>query len=118
MAEFYTGLASTAQSLLIKFGQAVTLTRRTTSFFDPYEGVEAYTETSITGYGAAFDYATNEIDGATIQAGDVKMLLNAVSTSPAPGDTWTSGADVWQVVDVKRMAPSGTVVAYELRLRK
>jgi len=114
---FYSGMQATAINLLTKFGQLVTITRETVTAFDPVLGSETKTTTTFTGYGALFNYEQSEIDGATIQRGDSRLVLQSLSAAPAVDDFATVDGRVYRVMNVTTTAPGGTVVIYELQLR-
>jgi hypothetical protein len=115
---FYSGLATTATNLLTKYGQTVTLSRVTGATFDPTTGVDSGGSTTTwTGKGASFNYNSSEIDGAMIQESDIRLLLEAVSTTPAIGDQVTVDSVAYHVVSVNETSPGGVVVKYDLQLR-
>ena len=115
---FYSNLAAVATKLLTDKGQLLTFSRETTLAFDPVTGTNTVTTSTFTGYGAAFDYNRNEIDGSIIQRGDIRLILNATDTAPATNDTTVIDGVTYRVMSIKKTAPAGTVVAYELQLRK
>ena len=119
MSAFYTNASNTARSLLLKFGQAVTLTGTSSSGeYDPATGeVITPTTSSVTGVGALFGYNANEIDGTIIQSGDSKLTLYT-NGSPEIGMTTVLNGSTWRVESIDTLAPAGEVVYYVLRLRK
>jgi len=114
---FYTDLAAVALRLLTDKGQQVTFSRETTSSFDPGTGINTTTTSTITGYGAAFDYNKSEIDGTIVVKGDIRFLFEAGS-APQQDDTVTIDSIGYRVMDVKKTSPAGTDVLYECQLRK
>lgn len=120
----YTELATVADELLAEFGQAVTIRHRTAGAYDPATGSVTVTTTDETGRAALFDFGlhqsgTSFTAGALIQAGDKQMLLSPVGiTAPKPGDHAIAAGVTWNVSAVKETAPAGTVVIYELLLRR
>ncbi len=118
MAFDYSKTATSTDRILTKFGQEVTITRRTAGTYDTSTGVSAVTETTQSGIGAIFDWQNRDVDGTTIKTGDRRLLLSAVDiTAPVVNDTVTVGSVVFTVMQVKPLAPSGTVVLYEINLR-
>jgi hypothetical protein len=116
---FYANAFNTAKSLLTKYGQVVTLSGSSSGgSFDPATG-EPTTETieTVSGVGALFGYKTNEIDGTIILAGDSKLTMSTTGT-PTVGMTTTLNGSVWRVMAVDEIAPAGSVVYYNLQLRK
>lgn len=118
MVDFYTGLAATATRLLTGKGQTVTFTRRTVSAFNATTGTPTNTTTTFTGKGAVFDYNQSEVDGAVILSGDQRLILEAVTTAPIIGDAATVNSIKYRVMNVNTVNPGGTVVIYQLQLRK
>lgn len=113
----YAILANTATSLLTDNGQNLTFGRETSSGFNPVTGVDTTASSTYTGYGAGFDYKKSEVDGEVIQNGDVRLILQAVTTAPLIGDTVTYNGSVYRVMNVNEVSPGGTVVIYKLQLR-
>lgn len=118
MPSFYSGLAVVATNLLTSKGQSVVFTRKTTSIFNPVKGRNNTTTSTFSGNGAAFDYNRSEIDGEVIQRGDIRLILEATTTAPALGDTAVIDSVTYRVMNVKPTSPGGTVVMYEVQLRK
>jgi hypothetical protein len=123
---FYARLQNTAQKLLKGKGQSVTLTKVTAGTYDPATGGFTGAGTSTqTAYGAVFDYGAKQIDGTLIKAGDKQLLLSAVKTdgtaltAPVLGDTVSIGSVTYTLVEpLKEINPAGTIVMYEVNLRK
>lgn len=116
---FYTDLANVATQLLTDKGQQITITRNVVSSLDPVTGIATPgTAVTITGYGAAFDYNKSEIDGTLIRNGDIRLIFQATSTAPEVDDIATVDSIDYRVMAVNKSAPAGTVLKYELQLRK
>ncbi len=115
---FYSNLANVALKLLKDKGQLLTISRETSSGFDPILSDNTVLASSFTGYGAAFDYRKSEIDGEIVQAGDIRLLLNATSIPPEINDTVAVNGGVYRVMAVTETSPAGTPVIYTLQLRK
>jgi len=118
VADFYNNLKSVASSLLQDKGQQVTFTRAGSAAFNPVTGANTKSESTFTGYGAAFDYNKAEIDDVVVQRGDIRFLLEATTTAPENDDTVSIDSESYRVMNVKKTSPAGTVVVYELQLRK
>lgn len=120
----YTELAAVADELLAELGQAVTIRHRTAGAYDPATGAVTVTTTDEAGNAALFDFGLHQFGtsfaaGALIQAGDRQMLLSPVGISaPKPGDQAIASGVTWSVEAVKETSPAGTVVIYELLLRR
>ena len=111
----YTDLQATASSLLASYGQAVTFTRSTKAAFVPGTGVTK-TDTTYTASLIVDNYSAAEIDGNTVQAGDMKVISYS-STAPEVDDTATVNGTKYRVMRIDPIAPDSTVVAYELQFR-
>ena len=118
MANFYSNLASVASRLLSSYGQSVTFSRETSTGFDPVTGTDTTTASSFSGNGAIFAYNANEVDGEVVQSTDMRLMLEAVDTTPLIGDTCTVDSTDYRVMFVRETSPAGTVTHYELQLRK
>jgi hypothetical protein len=115
---FYGGLQATASRLLTDKGQLLTFSRKTTTVFNPVKGKNNSTTSTYTGYGAAFDYKTREIDGVKVQESDIRLLLQATDTVPAINDTTTIDSVIYKILKIDKVSPGGTVVYYEIQLRR
>jgi hypothetical protein len=123
--EFYSKMQATANRLLKGKGQEITLTRQAAGAYDPATGTAAVTTTTQTAYGAMFEYGDKNIDGTLIKEGDKQLLLSAFKTdgaalmAPVLGDTVSIGGVTYTLVEpLKEVNPAGTVVMYEVNLRK
>ena len=122
---FYAELAADTQELLAEFGQAVVLRKVAAGAYDPATGTVTQTETNHNTVAALFDF-TGVQSGqmfapeTAILAGDKQCLMSPqVTAVPAPNDKVVdAGGTVWQVAGMKEVNPAGTVVLYELLLRR
>ena len=111
-------MAITANKLLIKFGQSVTLTRLASAAYDPATSSATITETTQTGRGAIFDYGNHAINGTQILTGDKQLYLSAIGiVPPLVGDKVTVNSSVYTLVDIKQLSPAGELVLCECQLR-
>lgn len=121
MAFDYAPLVATAARLLAEFGQTVTLTRVTPGAYDPVTGTNAAGTTATQSAAAVLlDYSAAEsgaqfADGSMVQIGDKKVLIQASGLAWAP-DALTTVTDVagvvWQLEQVRTLAPSGVALMY------
>ena len=118
MSLFYPNLSSVASTLLKSRGALLTFSRETSSVHDPASGKNTTTTSTYTGYGAAFAYNQSEINGNTIKNGDINLLLEAVTTEPAQGDSVTIDSITYRMMAIKKTSPAGTPVIYEIQLRR
>lgn len=116
----YARPLATADRLLTKFGQAVSL-RRTTSSGPAYEPTLVTADYATVA--AILDYNVRQIDGENIQATDRRALVAAGPlttlgiTSIAPPDSIVVGGVAVPVVRAMPLSPASTVVMYECQLR-
>lgn len=113
-----TKLSAVAQRLLAKYGQSMTLSRDTPGSYDPATATVTNTTTTAADSGVIFPYADglSMVEGSLIQRGDQQVFIN-IATAPRPADRLTVGAKVYNVINVKEIAPAGTSVLYELQVR-
>lgn len=118
MSEFYDNLAETASELLEEFGTDLVLTRVASGAYDPDTGDVTNTETTHTGFGAAFDYESRDIDGTKIKAGDQRILISVTGMAePEADDRVTVNGKTFTVVRSRTLAPAGVPVVFEVQAR-
>lgn len=110
---------ATAERLLQRFGEAVTLTYTTDSVIDPATGdVDHEGETVIvTGNGYPADYMAKDVDGANILQGDIRLIVEKLSVRPQKGWTATVDSKSYRVMDVKTIRKTGVDVITICQLR-
>jgi len=111
--------ADKATAALSKFGASVALVRiaqdTQTNLWDP----PAQTAATYQGKGLLLSYAAHMVDGTTIQAGDVKLMLAAdIATTPVAGDFVDVKTERYRVMRVEPYQPGGEVLYYDLQLRR
>jgi hypothetical protein len=113
----YTRTRATAERLIARFGQTGAL-RRTVGDADPFNPVQTTTDYSCTF--AVLDYAKKDVDGTLIKQTDQMVYLSTsgLSVTPETTDRLVVGGAVLTVVNVKPLSPAGTVVYYELQVRR
>lgn len=112
----YTATAATATRLLTRFGAAAVLKRQNSDEYDADSASVLVTETELAVIAAVFDYPARYVDGTLIKSGDKQALLGP-AYAPAQGDRMEWNDSDWVVVNVKAIAPSGTVVMHECQIR-
>ncbi len=114
---FYDRMAQTANRLIDKYGRSITFRRATLSGsnFNPTVATEDFTATA-----AIIDYSSREIDGTNILAGDKRALVKVedLEIEPQPTDICFIGGVKHKVVQVRPTNPGGTVVMYDVQLRR
>ena len=114
----YANTASTADRLLKRFGTTTQLTREEVGAYDPATGAAPVTTTEQDVTAAVFDYPQRYVDGTKILAGDRQCFLSAVGIfEPKQGDRFAWDGQSMVVVAVKKLAPAGLAVLYELQVR-
>lgn len=113
----YTRTRATAERLLSRFGQIGAL-RRTVSAGDVFNPTQTTTDYPCTF--AVLDYARGLIDGTLIQQSDQMVYLSTagLAVEPAVTDQLVVGGSPLTIVNVKPLAPAGTVVFWELQVRR
>lgn len=118
MASFYEGLAVVAANLLDKYGQLISFSRQTGGTYDPIlENESGASTTTFTGNGAAFNYNKSEVDGTVVKFGDVRLVVETLTTEPAQNDECTVDGIVYRVMAVEPVSPGGTTVINKVQLR-
>lgn len=119
----YARQINSVHQAMIKKGQAVTITRRASGTYDPTTGTTAVTDTTQAGYGVPSSYKQNEIDGALVQQGDVKLLLSTKQsdgtsiTKPQVNDEVTLSSRTFTIQSVSEVWPGGDAILYTCQLR-
>lgn len=118
MSAFSDQMSELALGLLTEFGEAVSFTNTTEGAYNPSTGSTASgSDVVFAGFGSPQDYDASEIDGTTIQQGDVRLYVNATSQAPETGDAVTLDSRVYRVLQVRRYALNSENVLYELQIR-
>ena len=124
----YARTRATAERLIARFGQVGAL-RRTTSNNDPFNPGMTTADHRCTF--AVLDYAKKDIDGSLIRQTDQLVYLSTAGLTISPetqdklivGGTWQASpvklnGTVMTIVNVKPLSPAGTVLMWELQVRK
>jgi hypothetical protein len=113
----YAASQKTANKLIDRFGQAVSV-RRFAATGDAWNPTRTYVDHATTG--AVVEYANAEIDGTRVLETDRKCFskVGSLTITPAVGDRLVVGSDDLAIVSVKPLNPAGVAVMYELQVRK
>jgi len=111
---FYDGIKAKAKALIGRFGLPLVFERKEETY-TPGRGSVSVTD-DISGVGVFDNYSAAEINGTTILSGDIRVYF--VGDLPAVNDTIDYSGSTWRVVNVNRIAPGGTDVLYDVRIRK
>lgn len=111
--------AAQAAKLLNKFGEAVSITFAGTASFDPITGEPATPSAGTTFSAKAYagKYISSDVDGAVIQANDIRLLLEIIPQRPVRGCTVLVDGTTYRVMDVQAIRKSGVDVIYICQLR-
>lgn len=116
----YAVMALTADELIAEFGAAATLSRTVAGGYDPETGISAPESVDVQNITAVcIDFDAKFIDGSLIIRGDKQVFVSAQDvTPPAAGDKFTWQGAEYSVIAVTPLSPAGTVLLYELQVRK
>lgn len=118
MSNDYLEDRADADELIAEFGQSATLRRPVSggTAYNPTEGAPDDHVATI----VVLEYDQREIDGARVLATDKKVLLakGSLSVEPVASDKLVIGGAEHAIVDVRPLSPGGTVVMYELQVRR
>lgn len=113
----YTKPRATAERLIKRFGQSVTL-RQKTSSGPAHNPTIVNVDNACTGL--VLEYNSNEIDGTLILTGDKKLMLSTqgLSVTPNASDTMIIDGHNHTIEDIAHLSPAGTVILWEIQIRK
>lgn len=109
-----------AARLLREQGELVTFSvAGATPAFDPITGQaqQADPPTMFTAYGYPSKYHRNEVDGESVRAGDVRLVLERASTQPEQGNMAFVDGVNYRVMAVRPVRKSGIDVIFICQLR-
>jgi hypothetical protein len=118
----YARSQATALRLLGSFGQAVTRRTVTAGAYSPSTGSATVTTADTSRTGAILDYSGSQqgeryIRGNLVKGEDRQLLLDG--TGPAElSDRYVIGGTEYAVVSVSEIAPAGTIVMFDIHLRR
>lgn len=111
--------AAAAKALLTKFGELVALTKPGVPSFDPVTGEPVSGTVGITYAAKGYPgrYVTTDVDGTSIQQGDIRLVLELLPERPDRG--WMAAVDGkdYRVMDVKAIRKAGEDVLTICQLR-
>lgn len=114
-----TNLAATASRLLTRYGETVTVNAPDTGGYNPITGAPGDSEpgASYTGKGYPGRYQKSEINGTTIQSGDVRLVLELIASRPQVGWSVTIDSETYRIMDVNPIRRTAEDVIYICQLR-
>lgn len=115
----YSEVAANALETLTEFGRDVVRRAFSAGVYDPATGLVTPTTADTTRKGALFDFGAGQTleRGTLIQGGDKRLLLDATATV-APQDHFVIGGVEYVIVSLGEINPAGTVVLYDIHLRR
>ena len=111
--------AQTASKLLAKYGEAVSIIFPVYGGTDPITGavIGTNTSTTITGKGYPALYQKQDIDGTSIEAGDIRLILELISTPPDVGCLALVDSTTYRIMNVQPIRLTGEDVIYICQIR-
>lgn len=119
MAFNYQATAATARTLITRFGKTATFTLagQSGSGTDPFGNpVSSTPDTNYAGVGVFLAYSTREVDGSTIERGDLRIVYSGVR--PVLNATVSHDGETWRVINVDPLTPANDNVLYTIQVRK
>ena len=125
---FATKLRTSANALITKFGDGMTVTFSRASGF--YSGATEDADTSYTvstmapiewtAPAVVVQYEEREIDGSTVKRGDRRLLISAeaLEYTPTTDDRVTISGQEHAIVSVLPVQPGETAIYIELQVRR
>lgn len=117
MATFYEEMAATATDLITQFGRDVSLVR-TSGTPDPIEGEMSGPTEELLPTKGVFVSSTVRWVAESLAAGADRVCLIDASVEPKMADVLQAGSEVFAIVDIKRINPAGTPLAYVLHVKR
>lgn len=114
---FYSDMAAEASSLLVEFGETVTLKHKTGGSVDPVAGTVSGSEQSIVANGYPGEFNKNEIDQTNILSTDVRLILEKTTVIPAPNHTIDLGGKTYRVINNRQVGLTSDNVINIVQLR-
>lgn len=122
MANF-AKLAATAKRLIEKNGRTVTLKKRGQAVADPthpWRGADEAGVVSVDVKAVILDYVLTPDTSDFVKRGLKRALVAALSATEDLRDftIMTDGAETWELLECKTLAPADTRLLYEFQVRK
>lgn len=115
----YEALQLDALELLSEFGAPMQVFFVENGDYDPDTGATKVEKKAIL-KGVVLPIDSSDINGTSIQAGDVRVLLSVhgATRPPKTGDYVLIGNERFSIVDHKHIAPAGVHVLFDVQARK
>lgn len=118
---FYGEMAGTAREMIREFGKPVSITLVTPGVYDPSTSTKSPDAEEVTvTKGVQTSFSNRDVDGTSILATDVRLLVAATSLSrkPRPGDRVIIAGETFGVVNSTAVEPGPVALLYAVQLRK
>lgn len=114
-----SGEAQRAAEQLRKVGEPVIIEFPGTPGFDPITGepIQEIAGVDVTAFGYPAGYASQDVDGNTVLATDIRCTLELISPRPRVGCLATVNGNTYRVMNVRVVRKEGEDVVYVLQLR-
>lgn len=120
MTDFDDTFRELAHDMIAEFGKIVTFTKTTPGTYDPVSGTTTGSTTTNTSIKvtppSAFDI--KEVNGTSIQTGDVKVSTAAVDHVPDINQSVTFDGNTYNIISVSPVYSGDLVAKYDCQLRK
>lgn len=116
----YQQIQASAEKMLSRMGSSIRLSYVKNEDINPATGVvtSAGRTVNITTDGVMLRYKNMEINGETVLASDMKLIIPNISTKPEVNWSVLANTQTWRVMNVTEINPAGTNCIYILQLRK
>lgn len=114
----YQGSASTALSLINKFGRTIQHVSIVEGVYNVATSAVVNTEVTTNVFACDFALEDNKYSQATVQSGDRYALIGQFSGVIDVSDRLIIDGVRWSIVGVKKLAPAGVVVLWTVHIRK
>lgn len=120
---FYDDLATFALNSMTEFGQPVSIQQQGPKTTNSAGVTVPNNPPPMVTVGVLFDYTFrqygNEVEkGSYIQAADKQLFIPPTPFPPQVQDRVTVAGNTWAIVNIKQINPAGTVILYELWLKR
>ena len=116
----YNKIQDTALNLIEKFGADATVKKASIAAGANAWNAPQQVASDKVGKAVRTEYSLYNINGTTIKAGDVKLLLAAkdLTVMPAQGDTVVFAGTEYKVMNIDPIAPAEVILVYVVQLRR
>lgn len=114
----YARSATTALRLIAKFGRTIQHVSVAEGTYDTTTGEVVNTETSTDVTACDFAFKDNEYKNGLVQSGDRYALIGQSVADINVSDRLVIDSISWNIVNVQKLSPAGTVVLWTVHIRK